>query len=265
MTSLALRHRAKTLGRKAGAASSRGRAVRSANAGQVTPAGSDSRAASEYEVQLAGVGEDLRALKAMQSVEAKIELKAHLLPKYDAWVEGVLQAANDAESAGKLIGQDLVLVESMIWAIDAGDTERALPRIRTAIRHGMELPQRFDRTIGCMIAEEFAESALKTMGTDHAHIPDPKPLLEIAELTGDHDMPDQARAKLHKAIGMAIGRAADATDWSNAEGPAGGKPAAIEACLAQLRRALALDEKSGVKKMIEQRERELKKLAEAQD
>ena len=221
-------------------------------------------AAGEYQLQLASMGADLGALKSLQSVEAKIDLKAHLLPKYDAWCEGVIEAAAAAESRAERLDTDLVLVESLIWAIDVGDLGRALPRIRVAFRHGMDLPQRFERTIGCLVAEEIAETANKAMATDKAHIADIPVLVEIAELTTDHDMPDQARAKLHKAIGTAFERAATAAA-ERADGPAGKEKAGLEAALQAYRRALALDDKSGVKKSIERTERALKKLADAAD
>lgn len=264
--SLAMRHKARMMGREHSRASSR-KPVDVPGRGIVSPDTSQTRstpAASAYDLKRAELGEDLRALSDIQSIEKKIARKAELLPKYDDWCEGVMDAARTAEDAGKLIGQDDVLVQTMIWAIDTGDAERALPRARLVLRHGMELPSRFERTVGCMIAEEFAETAMKTMNSDQAHVPDPRLLLEIAELTEDRDMPDQARAKLHKALGMAIGRAVDAAvaGETQTEGPAGGPKLAIEAALIHLRRAYALDTRSGVKKMIEQRERQLTKIAE---
>jgi len=60
------------------------------------------------------------------------------------------------------------------------------------------------------------------------------------KLTESEDMPDEVRAKLHKAIGYALNE----TD----------KPAALE----HLIRALNLHEKVGVKKDIEVLEREIK-------
>ncbi len=63
---------------------------------------------------------------------------------------------------------------------------------------------------------------------------------------GDLDMPDQVKAKIHKAAGRA--------------GVANGEPAA-ETILA-FKRALELDKNVGVKKDIEQLERAIKKAAE---
>lgn len=216
---------------------------------------------NEYELQRASIGEDLGVLKNMQSVASKIEAKAAMLPKYDPWVDGVIEAARAAEGKGQLIDQDDVLVETMVWAIDCADHSRALPRIRIFFRHGMELPQRFDRTPGCLVAEEFAETALKAMSTDKAHVADYAPLIEIAELTTDHDMPDQARAKLHKAIGMAIERATDAAEDADLA-QAGGRKRGFQTALEAYKRALAFDDKAGVKKSIERVENKIRKLEE---
>lgn len=220
--------------------------------------------ASDYELKRAEVGEDIARLKEIQSIEAKIALKRELLPKYDSWVEGVLAA--DAEVEPEAIDQDDILVHTMIWAIDCADASRAVPRARTVIRHGMSLPSRFERTTGCMIAEEFAEVALAAL-RDENHVPELEPLLEIEELTADEDMPDQARAKLQKAIAYVILRRSDAAADADAadQGTAGGIKAALEAAMGNMKRALQLDSKVGVKKELEIRGRQLRDLSDADE
>jgi hypothetical protein len=119
-----------------------------------------------------------------------------------------------------------------------------------------------------MIAEEIAEAALKRL--DQGEEPkegfvDLELLLTIDDLTADHDMHDEVRAKLAKAIGRELARQADAFDDAAAGAdnlgiPAGGKRAAIEGALKRLRRALELNAKAGVKKDIDRLEREAKKL-----
>ena len=76
-------------------------------------------------------------------------------------------------------------------------------------------------------------------------------------------MPDQARAKLHRAIGFDFMAQAEAFDPTAESAIAGGKPFLIGAALRQLNTALKLDQRVGVKKQVEQLEREEKKLAEA--
>lgn len=269
MTSLAQRHKAKMMAKANAANGARSfsaaadGAVRSGAAvTAMAGSGQRSRPASEYELKRADLGEDLKSLKEIQSIEAKIARKADLLPKYDDWCAGVLEAAAAAAADGKRIETDDILVQTMIWAIDCADADRAVPRAAVVIGHGMELPTRFERTTGCMIAEEFAETAMKALKLDETAVPAIVPLLTIEQLTEAEDMPDQVRAKLQRAIGEVILRAVDVTpDEEAEEGPAGGKRAAIAAAVGKLKRALQLDSKSGVKKMIEQRERQLRDLA----
>ncbi|WP_206185395.1 phage terminase small subunit [Sphingosinicella sp. CPCC 101087] len=235
-------------------------ALKSASAaaavGQAATRQSSGPAATEYELQRAGLGQDLAQLREIQSIEAKIERKRELLPKYDPWVAGVLEAAVEN---GKGV-QDDIVAQTMVWAIDCGDFARALPRAAYVLRWSVTLPERIERTAGCFIAEEVAELALKTR---NAGQPFPlEILLEVEELVDGQDMPDQVKAKLQKAIGLELHAAAESIELGG-DGPAGAKPAAIDATLKRYRRALELDAKAGVKKRIEQLEREQRKLAEA--
>ena len=212
--------------------------------------------ATEYELQRARLGVDLRRLKELQSIEAKIELKRELLPAYVPWVQGVLEA----EATGNGGFQDDVFAQVMVWRIDVGDFEGALPLIEYVLRHGLALPERFKRTAATMIAEEIAEAATKQLGQgeDFAF----GLLQQVDGLTAGEDMPDEVRAKLKKAMGLQLARVAAAIE-PGADGPAGGKRGALEAALRLLRRALELDKSCGVKTEIKRLEREAKTLAEA--
>ncbi|HYD23832.1 MAG TPA: phage terminase small subunit [Croceibacterium sp.] len=264
MTSLALRHRARMMARKNAESGARSIGHTTVRLGQVLAGSVDARAATEYELQRAALGEDLRALSEIQSIEKKIERKAVLLPKYDDWCAGVLGVAAAARAEGKRLETDDVLVQTMIWAIDCADAERAVPRAIAVIEHRMDLPARFDRTPGCLIAEEFAETAMQALRLDQPAEPHLQPLLAIEELTAEEDMPDQVRAKLQKALGLVLLRCMEArSDEEHAQGPAGGKAAILSAALDRFRRALQLDDKSGVKKIIEIRTRELDALRAA--
>ena len=206
-------------------------------------------AASEYELMRARLGVDLRRLREIQSRETKIELKAELLPAYDAWVDGVLAAGTGA--------QDDVLLHVMIWRIDVGDYAGAMPLIRHVVEHKLDLPERFDRTAPTMITEEIAEAALAAHGQGQPF--DLAVLEEVAEIVAEEDIFDVVRAKLHKAIGLEQQRIAEATP-ATADGPAGARAAGLAKARANFVRALALDSGAGVKKRIEATERELKKL-----
>ncbi|PLT16275.1 MULTISPECIES: terminase endonuclease subunit [Ralstonia] len=204
------------------------------------------RHATGHELMLAQLAEHKRQLKAVQSIERKAELKRKLLPEYTAWVEGVLQS-----DAGL---QDEVFMTVMVWHIDVGDLAGALPMAAYAIRHKLAMPDQYQRTTACLIAEEFANMALKAI--DAGETVDMVALVSVADLVADEDMPDEVRAKLHKALGYA--------NYAQA-GTADSVRAAVlrQTALAELKRALELHEKCGVKKDIERIEREIKNAAAA--
>ncbi|EIU5544097.1 terminase, partial [Pseudomonas aeruginosa] len=69
--------------------------------------------ANAYELQLAQLYQDRSRLKNIQSGEGKAALKVELLPAYQPYISGVLQAGKGA--------QDEVITTVMLWRIDAGD------------------------------------------------------------------------------------------------------------------------------------------------
>ena len=202
------------------------------------------RHATGYELMLAQLGEHKRQLKQIQSVERKAEAKRRMLPEYAAWMEGVLQADSGA--------QDDVFMTVLVWHIDAGEFAAALPLAAYAIRHKLTMPDQYKRTTACLIAEEFANMVLKA--PDAIRPEDAGALLELEALLNGEDMPDEVRAKLHKALGYAVSQAGTGMDGATAT-------ALREQALVHLRRALELHDKSGVKKDIERIEREIKNAA----
>jgi hypothetical protein len=106
-----------------------------------------------YNQMLLQLTEHRRRLKTVQSNERKAQLKREFLPAYASWIAGLL----DADASG----QDDVAMYVMIWRIDAGDYTGALDIARHAIKHGWVLPQRFNRTCGTAVAEEFADAAMR--------------------------------------------------------------------------------------------------------
>jgi tetratricopeptide (TPR) repeat protein len=193
-----------------------------------------------FELMQAALFEDYRRLKATQSIERKIEIKREILPNYAEYVAGVLEAGQGA--------QDDVLMRVMLWRIDAGDLAGAIAIAKYAIKHGLTPPDQFERGTAAIIAEEVAEQALKQLDAEDVdsgalllH------LIDVELLTRDADMHDQIRAKLHKALGYAC----------RATGQ-------LEDAQVNLERALALNDRIGVKKDLERLERELKQNAAAQ-
>lgn len=205
----------------------------------------------EYAAMLEQLGEDLHRLANTQSVELKIKAKAEMIGRYDDWVLGALVAGEEGKAA-----QDDVVATMLVWNIDIQNWTMALQIGAHVLTHRLSLPERYKRTPATLIAEEIADASLRVVdAVDHGT------LVATDTLTEGHDMPDQVRAKLMKAIGRKLMAEAETFD-PDAEGAnAGGKPGLISAALTALKRALVLDDKAGVKKDIENLERELKKLA----
>lgn len=202
--------------------------------------------ANSYELQLAQLAQHRARLKQVQSNQGKAELKALLLPEYEPYVQGVLAAGNGA--------QDDVLTTLMLWRIDAADYPGALEIADYVIRHNLKMPDRFERTTGTLIAEEIAEAALKAQKASGEF---PLDVMERAhQITAQQDMPDQARAKLHLAIGKAYGLLVKDAAPSELD------PVNLKAAQAHLARAIDLHSNCGGKKDLERTERLLKKHAE---
>lgn len=160
---------------------------------QAAREGGSVRHASGYDLMLLQLAEDRRRLKGVQSTVKKAEIKVELLPKYAAWAEGVLTAGG--------VQQDDVLMYVMLWRIDAGDYAGALEIGRHALRHGWVMPLG-NRNVQTVLAEEIADAAQSAMLAATGF--DADLLLQTLELTDGLDMPDQSRARLHKAIGAVL-------------------------------------------------------------
>lgn len=195
--------------------------------------------ANAYELQLTKLYADKRRLKDVQSIARKIEVKRQILPDYAPWIDGALEGGRG--------GQDAVLMTVMVWRIDTDDFAGALQIAAYALAHGLVMPDQFQRDVATLVAEEISDRALQTLSTGGGFA---LAVLERTEqLTRGHDMPDEVRAKLHKALGLA--------ESASIEGAA--HPAAVAAvALDHFRRALQLHDRVGVKKNIEQLERFLK-------
>jgi hypothetical protein len=197
--------------------------------------------ATAYEHQLNQLLQDRLRLKQVQSNQGKAELKRQLLPDYVPYVQGVLAAGKGA--------QDEVMTTVMVWRIDAADYSGALDIADYVLAHKLLMPDRFERTTGCLVAEEIATAALKAQKTGESF--DRQILQRTRRMTDDQDMPDEARAKLYLALGraMLVGIDADTP----------GAPGQLQAGIDLLKRAIDLHSSCGGKKDLESAERLLKK------
>jgi len=199
----------------------------------------------QYELMMAALYDARMSLKKVKSTEAKVAMKRELLPQFEAYIAGVLEAGNGA--------RDEVVTTIMIWRLDIGDLEGALAIARYAIEHDLDTPDRFERDTPSLITEQLAEEVLsqiesvddaerQALGTRLAAI-----MSGARDLIDGVDMHDQITAKFHKSYGYALR-------------DAGCPGAALE----QLKRALELNDRAGVKRDIENLERQIKKNASDQ-
>lgn len=184
---------------------------------------------------------DLSRLSGVQSEETKAEMKKSMLPEYEGWIEGTLDGDNGR--------QDEVITRLMVWAIDCRDYALALRLGRYVVRHGLTLPDNFNRTAATFLTEEMSKPLLTLAAADaDADLSSGVAVLdEVAEIVADSDMPDVVRAKLCKARALARRGATDITTKAEA--------------LALFREALTRNPNAGVKKEIATLAREVKKLS----
>lgn len=204
--------------------------VTAAQASAAVDPGQKLAGSSAYELMLAKLYDDRRRLKDIQSIERKVEVKREVLPEYDNWVAGALDGGRG--------GQDDVLVTVMVWRLDTGDYDEALRIAAYVIAHDLVLPDQYERTAPTVVVDEVTDAALRDQKAGKSF---PLQLLqEVQALTGKADMPDQARAKLHKALGFEYHAAGDRNQ-------------AVE----HYEIALRLNERIGVKRLIDELKKEI--------
>lgn len=190
------------------------------------------RNATAYEQMLVKLAADNRTLKQIRSNERKADKKRELLPFWLPWVASVLANGKGA--------QDDIIMTVMLWRLDADDIAGALEIARYAMAYGLTMPVGgHRRTTPYLLAEEVALSAQRQR--DAKQPVELTNLLDTLALTERADMPDIVRAKLHKITGYVL---RDAEQLPEA--------------LAHLKRAIQLEAAIGVRKDIEQLERQLR-------
>ncbi|MFQ1015780.1 phage terminase small subunit [Avibacterium paragallinarum] len=174
---------------------------------------------SEYEKLCRLLARHKKNLKELQSNERKAAYKKEILPNYLPWIEGALSAGT-----GK---QDNVLMMWLVWAIDCNEYHLALQIAHYAVFHDLRLPEPFTRTLGTLLAEEFADKAKAAMAINQPF--DVMYLEQVQQLTANLDMPDESRARLLRELGLLLAES---------------QP---EQALAYLEKALSLNQHIGVK------------------
>lgn len=198
-----------------------------------------------YELMQAQLHEHLRTLKNIQSVQLKVQAKHTMLADYEPYLDGVLQA-----DAGV---PDIVLSTVLVWHIDVGNWNRALQIAAYAMRHSLPLPDKYQRDLPTLLMDEISEAAIagRLAGAEALAT-----LAQVDMLTAEKDAPDQARAKLYKAIGWAAMGKSSTHDVD----PKTLQLDMVQIALPRLRRAIELHVQIGVKKDVERLERRLNEL-----
>ena len=189
---------------------------------------------TEYEKMCRILARHRKDLKNIQSTERKAAFKKQILPDYLPWITGALSAGT-----GK---QDNVLMTWYVWAIDCGDYHLALPIADYAVFHDLRLPEPFTRTLGTLLAEEFADQAKTAQAANQPF--EVSYLEQVQRITAECDMPDESRARLLRELGLLLVE----------KNP--------EQALQYLERALGLDQKVGVKGDIKKLRKKLSKADE---
>ncbi|PZT91675.1 phage terminase small subunit [Sphingomonas sp.] len=243
--SLARKHRDRVLAEMTALASS-GDVTSTASAVEVPfYASAQDRTATIAAAQIgARLTHDLRRLKEIKSIAHKIAAKREMLPEYADWVAGLLSGA---QAAGAGVSGD-VLPTVMVWRIDVGDFAGAMPLIEHVLAHKVAMPTRYARDAATLIVEEIADAAIRCQAADHPF--DLAILEQVEALTADDDMHDEVRAKLLKAIGVELDRAAQAMAGTDAA-------PLLTRSLTAMKAAQALHDRVGVKTTIKAVEKRL--------
>lgn len=176
--------------------------------------------------------EHKRQLSALASVKERAARKVEFLPMYADFVQG---AMSNTDGLAERDAQLFTLL--IMWHIDAGLVTDALTMARYSLDNHLGVPDRHKRKLPVILAEEVADYELQARTTPF------DVMRQYVDLLDALDMPDQVKARLHKATAFAHEREPDADK-------------AIT--LQHLKRALDLDANVGVKKDIERVERDIK-------
>lgn len=176
-------------------------------------------------------------LSALQSRQAREAHKAQVLPEIEPYLREVIN--NDTGTA------DPVVSYGTVWALDASHWQLALDLGEYVIAHGIAMPDEFQRNAATLIVDLMADAALAGR-MQRADVDDY--INAALSITKEANMPDQTRAKAHKAI--AYGLAGKTTLAGQAGSWAGLTAANLSMALDHLTIAEQLDQNAGVKKDI---------------
>lgn len=197
--------------------------------------GADLGSLSAYQRLLKNLHDDKVLLKSVSSIADKVHIKKQALPAYQEWIDGIT-------AAGTVQADDRVAATVIVWMIDCGLLDEAMPLADVLIHSGLESADEYSRSMPEIIVEQMADQIESGSEISAESL---KTLIEWATAKkedGLHEinLADVIRAKLLKAAG----EKAEAADDN-------------ETALNLYRQAVGYNDKAGVKKRIEALEKQL--------
>lgn len=197
--------------------------------------GADLDNLSAYQRLLKNLHDDKVLLKSVSSIADKVHIKKQALPAYQEWIDGIT-------AAGAVQADDRIAATVIVWMIDCGLLDEAMPLADVLIHSGLESADEYSRSMPEIIVEQMADQIESGSEISAESL---KTLIEWATAKkedGLHEinLADVIRAKLLKAAG----EKAEAADDN-------------ETALTLYRQAVGYNDKAGVKKRIEALEKQL--------
>lgn len=197
--------------------------------------GADLGSLSAYQRLLKSLHDDKVLLKSVSSIADKVHIKKQALPAYQEWIDGIT-------AAGTVQADDRIAATVIVWMIDCGLLDEAMPLADVLIHSGLESADEYSRSMPEIIVEQMADQIESGSEISAESL---KTLIEWATAKkedGLHEinLADVIRAKLLKAAG----EKAEAADDN-------------ETALNLYRQAVGYNDKAGVKKRIEALEKQL--------
>ncbi|RKV79651.1 MAG: terminase [Neisseria sp.] len=197
--------------------------------------GADLGSLSAYQRLLKNLHDDKVLLKSVSSIADKVHIKKQALPAYQEWIDGIT-------AAGTVQADDRIAATVIVWMIDCGLLDEAMPLADVLIHSGLESADEYSRSMPEIIVEQMADQIESGSEISAESL---KTLIEWATAKkedGLHEinLADVIRAKLLKAAG----EKAEAADDN-------------ETALNLYRQAVGYNDKAGVKKRIEALEKQL--------
>lgn len=197
--------------------------------------GADLGSLSAYQRLLKNLHDDKVLLKSVSSIADKVHIKKQALPAYQEWIDGIT-------AAGTVQADDRIAATIIVWMIDCGLLDEAMPLADVLIHSSLESADEYSRSMPEIIVEQMAAQIESGSEISAENL---KTLIEWATAKkedGLHEinLADVIRAKLLKAAG----EKAEAADDN-------------ETALTLYRQAVGYNDKAGVKKRIEALEKQL--------